>query len=135
MQVQQALDALRVIGNEAVHPGELDLRDDVDTASGLFELINVVVEDRITRPKRVAEMFAKLPAGSSRGSRSATRALLSQEFSGRGTLDGPEGGGPAAMIHVFIDTNIYLNFFQFTNDELNKLDKLRVAIDESHLRL
>jgi hypothetical protein len=39
------------------------------------------------------------------------------------------------MIHVFIDTNIYLNFFHFTNDELNELDKLRVAIEEGHLRL
>lgn len=28
VKVQQSLDALRVIGNEAVHPGQLDLRDD-----------------------------------------------------------------------------------------------------------
>ncbi len=31
--VQQALDAVRVIGNEAVHPGTLDLKDDRDTAT------------------------------------------------------------------------------------------------------
>lgn len=65
--VQQALDALRVIGNEAVHPGELDLRDDVPTASSLFELVNVIVEDRITRPKRVQEVYAKLPTKKLRG--------------------------------------------------------------------
>ncbi len=58
---QQALDALRVIGNEAVHPGTLDLRDDVETATGLFNLLNFVVDDRIERPKRIAEMYAKLP--------------------------------------------------------------------------
>jgi len=34
--VQKALDGVRVIGNEAVHPGELDLRDDQDTAIKLF---------------------------------------------------------------------------------------------------
>jgi hypothetical protein len=30
--VQQALDCVRVIGNNAVHPGELDLKDDRETA-------------------------------------------------------------------------------------------------------
>jgi hypothetical protein len=65
--VQQALDSLRVIGNEAVHPGELDLRDDPETASGLFMLMNVIVEDRISRPKQIAQMYAKLPAGKLQG--------------------------------------------------------------------
>ena len=37
--VQKALDSLRVIGNNAVHPGELDLKDDVETAILLFRLI------------------------------------------------------------------------------------------------
>jgi len=60
--IQKSLDALRVIGNEAVHPGELDLRDDEEAASGLFMLLNVIVDDRITRPRQVAEMYAKLPA-------------------------------------------------------------------------
>lgn len=61
VMVQQAMDTLRVIGSQAVHPGVIDLRDDVDTATALFELLNVVVEDRITRPQRIAEMYAKLP--------------------------------------------------------------------------
>ena len=30
--VQKSLDIVRVIGNEAVHPGVLDLKDDRDTA-------------------------------------------------------------------------------------------------------
>lgn len=30
--IQKALDAARVIGNEAVHPGTLDLKDNHDTA-------------------------------------------------------------------------------------------------------
>jgi Domain of unknown function (DUF4145) len=37
--VQQALDAVRVIGNEAVHPETLDLKDDRDTATTLFGLV------------------------------------------------------------------------------------------------
>ena len=36
--VQQSLDIVRVIGNEAVHPGLIDLNDDRDTANRLFSL-------------------------------------------------------------------------------------------------
>jgi hypothetical protein len=62
-QVQQALDTLRVVGNNAVHPGEIDLKDDPETASALFELLNFVVEDRISRPQAISGLFASLPAG------------------------------------------------------------------------
>jgi hypothetical protein len=61
VEVQQALDTLRVIGNNAVHPGEMDLTDDTETASALFELLNFIVEDRIAQPKKRAEIFSKLP--------------------------------------------------------------------------
>lgn len=38
-RVQMALDALRVIGNNAVHPGQIDLWDDRATAESLFRLL------------------------------------------------------------------------------------------------
>ena len=60
-EVQQALDTVRVIGNEAVHPGQVDLRDDRDTASKLFDLVNFIAEDRITRPKQVAALYSMIP--------------------------------------------------------------------------
>jgi len=41
--LQQALDTVRVIGNEAVHPGTLDLSDDRQTATSMFGLINFIV--------------------------------------------------------------------------------------------
>lgn len=59
--VQQSLDIVRVIGNEAVHPGELDLRDDRDTALRLFDLVNTIAEQMISQPKVVREMYQKLP--------------------------------------------------------------------------
>jgi hypothetical protein len=62
-QVKQALDAVRVIGNEAVHPGKIDLRDDRDTVNKLFRLVNVIAEDRITRPKLAQEVYDMIPEG------------------------------------------------------------------------
>lgn len=61
VKVQQALDALRVIGNEAIHPGMLDLRDDKATAEQLFKLINFIAEKMITEPKEVEEIYSKIP--------------------------------------------------------------------------
>lgn len=60
-KVQKALDVVRVVGNEAVHPGSLDLRDDIGTASTLFALVNMIVEQMITQHKVVDELYAKLP--------------------------------------------------------------------------
>jgi hypothetical protein len=60
-QVQQALDAVRVIGNEAVHPGKIDLRDDRETVNKLFRLVNAIAEDRITRPKMAQEVYDMIP--------------------------------------------------------------------------
>ena len=59
--VQQALDIVRVIGNESVHPGTLDLKDDTDTALRLFDLVNAIVEQMISHPKVVSQMYAKPP--------------------------------------------------------------------------
>ena len=61
VKVQQSLDAVRVIGNNAVHPGELDLKDDQETAIALFELLNLIVEVTITESKRVQEIYDKIP--------------------------------------------------------------------------
>ncbi|MDX0563333.1 DUF4145 domain-containing protein [Sinorhizobium medicae] len=60
-RVQKALDAVRVIGNNAVHPGSIDLRDDRAIAESLFHLLNVIAEKMISEPKHVDEVYAKLP--------------------------------------------------------------------------
>lgn len=59
-QIEQALDTVRVIGNDAVHPGELDLRDDRETVFGLLRIINVVIDNRISQPKHIEEMYSML---------------------------------------------------------------------------
>jgi hypothetical protein len=59
--VQKSLDVVRVIGNEAVHPGNLDLKDDINTATRLFELVNAVADQMISQPNRINELYKKLP--------------------------------------------------------------------------
>jgi predicted nucleic acid-binding protein len=39
------------------------------------------------------------------------------------------------MLEVFIDTNVYLTFFSFTEEDLEELRKLRVAIENREVRL
>lgn len=61
--VQQALDYCRVVGNNAVHPGELDLDDTPDMAWTMFEMINTIVQLRIAAPKQLEELYTQLPQG------------------------------------------------------------------------
>ncbi|TVS00700.1 MAG: DUF4145 domain-containing protein [Rhodospirillales bacterium] len=63
VRVQQALDVVRVVGNHAVHPGQIELRDDRATAETLFGLVNLIAEIMISQPKHVQEMFEGLPEG------------------------------------------------------------------------
>jgi hypothetical protein len=52
---------VRVIGNEAVHHGVMDLKDDRDTALQLFELVNSIADQMISHPQKIKTMYLKLP--------------------------------------------------------------------------
>ncbi len=60
-RVQQALDVVRVVGNHAVHPGQIDLRDNRETAEKLFGLVNLIAEIMISQPNHVKEIYNSLP--------------------------------------------------------------------------
>ncbi|QXE17642.1 DUF4145 domain-containing protein [Clostridium sp. 001] len=60
-KVQKALDTVRVIGNNAVHPGTIDLNDNKDIAYSLFGLLNFIVQQMITQPKEIENLFKTLP--------------------------------------------------------------------------
>jgi len=59
--IQQSLDAVRVIGNNAVHPGEISGEDVAGVTASLFDLVNFIVEDRIARPDKIKDIYANLP--------------------------------------------------------------------------
>ncbi len=61
VQLQQALDSVRVIGNHAVHPGVIDLEDKPETAFALFSFVNIICDYFITQPKKISEVFGSLP--------------------------------------------------------------------------
>jgi hypothetical protein len=60
-RIQQALDAVRVTGNDYVHAGEIYSPDDRETALRLFELVNVIVELTITREKMIEDAYSEIP--------------------------------------------------------------------------
>lgn len=62
-QIQQALDYVRITGNNAVHPGEISLEESPEHVTVMFDMINLIVEELIHRPKLIAERFQKLPEG------------------------------------------------------------------------
>ena len=61
VQIQKALDSVRVIGNNAVHPGSIDLDEKSEVAKTLLSLLNIIVEQLITQPKKINEIYSNLP--------------------------------------------------------------------------
>ena len=56
-KIQQALDLLRVVGNNAVHPGQIDLDDDKEVALKMFQILNLIADELITKPKEIEELY------------------------------------------------------------------------------
>lgn len=65
--IQKAMDTVRISGNESVHPGELDLNDDIELALALFDFINLVAEEAITQPAKVQAMYEQMPEAKRNG--------------------------------------------------------------------
>lgn len=66
-RTQKMLDSVRVIGNGAVHPGILDVRDDNELASSLFSLVNLIMFEAVTYDKYVDGIYEQLPENNRKG--------------------------------------------------------------------
>lgn len=60
--IQQSLDIVRVVGNNAVHPGQIELKDNKEIAFKLFELVNMIADTMITKPREIKKLYDSLPA-------------------------------------------------------------------------
>ncbi|OCL82667.1 hypothetical protein AAW30_01491 [Arcobacter porcinus] len=59
-KIQKALDFVRVVGNEAVHPGEINLDDNKEIAISLFKILNLIANDMITIPKEMDDLYENI---------------------------------------------------------------------------
>lgn len=59
-KIQQALDLLRVIGNNAVHPGQINFKDNSNVAHKLFGILNFIAEELISKPKELESLYSDL---------------------------------------------------------------------------
>lgn len=62
--VQKSLDALRITGNNAVHPGEINIKEEPEKVIKLFDLVNFIAQKMITEPKEIENFYSSLPENS-----------------------------------------------------------------------
>ncbi len=62
-KIQKALDIVRVVGNNAVHPGTINIDDNPEIAMSLFKLVNLIVDTMINQPLEIDELYDILPEG------------------------------------------------------------------------
>lgn len=61
LKISQMMDIIRVVGNDAVHPGEIKVDDNEQIAYSLFKIVNIIVEKLIVEPKEIDELYNCLP--------------------------------------------------------------------------
>ena len=59
--LQQAMDTVRIVGNDAVHPGEINVDDNKEIAYMMFKLINFIVEKMVVEPKVIEAIYNTMP--------------------------------------------------------------------------
>jgi hypothetical protein len=66
-RTKKILDSVRIVGNESVHPGEINLNEDPKMANALFYLINLIVLDAYSYDKYVDSIYEQLPESKRKG--------------------------------------------------------------------
>lgn len=85
-RVRDSMDILRIVGNNAVHPGIINLEDNQEISLGLFRIINFIIDKAISEPAHIDSIFSQLPEGA----REAIERRDDQAASKRIPLDIPD---------------------------------------------
>lgn len=67
VMIQQSLDTVRIAANNAVHPGELDMKDNREMTAALFDILNIIVDVMIVQPKKIEALYSSLPSAALKG--------------------------------------------------------------------
>ncbi len=59
--LQKAMDTVRIVGDEAVHPGEINIDDNKELAIMMFKLINIIIEKMIVEPNEIENLYNLMP--------------------------------------------------------------------------
>lgn len=59
--LQKAMDSIRIVGDEAVHPGVINIDDNKELAIAMFRMMNIIVEKMILEPKEIDELYQLMP--------------------------------------------------------------------------
>lgn len=59
--LQKAMDTVRIVGDEAVHPGEINIDDNKDLAIAMFRLLNIIIDKMIVEPKQIDDLYNLMP--------------------------------------------------------------------------
>ncbi|WP_230083134.1 MULTISPECIES: DUF4145 domain-containing protein [unclassified Providencia] len=71
----KSADIIRIVGNNAVHPGTISDDDFDDVSFKLFKLINMIVQQGITEPKEVDETFNVMPENARKAAENRDKPL------------------------------------------------------------
>lgn len=78
-QVRDSMDILRIVGNNAVHPGEINIEDNQQMSLGIFRIINFIIDKAISEPSHIDSIFSQLPG-------SAREAIERRDAKGSGKI-------------------------------------------------
>lgn len=67
VSLQRAMDTVRIVGDEAVHPGEINIDDNSELAIAMFKLMNIIIEKIVIEPKEIENLYNLMPENKLQG--------------------------------------------------------------------